>query len=104
MMIQGHDTTAAAITWTLFLLGNNLEHQEKVHEELDEVFKDSETPASIKELSKLKYLERVIKETLRIFPSVPFIQRKLVEDVKFGMINIFISINIQIKEILRYSH
>jgi cytochrome P450 family 4 len=81
-MFEGYDTTAAAITWTLFLLGNNLEHQEKVHEELEEVFKDSETPASVKELSQLKYLDRVIKETLRIFPSVPMIARKLTEDVK----------------------
>ncbi|KAL6446205.1 hypothetical protein ACFW04_001079 [Cataglyphis niger] len=79
---EGHDTTAVAITWTLFLLGNNLEHQEKLHEELEEVFKDSKTPASVKELSQLKYLDRVIKETLRIFPSVPIITRKLAEDVK----------------------
>lgn len=81
-MFEGHDTTAVAITYTLFLLGNNLEHQEKVHEELKEVFADSETPASIKELSQLKYLDRVIKETLRIFPSVPLISRQLEEDVK----------------------
>ncbi|XP_071568025.1 cytochrome P450 4C1-like [Temnothorax nylanderi] len=81
-MFGGHDTTAVAMTWTLFLLGNNLEHQEKVHEELDEVFGDSDTPASVKELSQLKYLERVIKETLRLFPSAPLITRKLTEDVK----------------------
>ncbi|XP_039314243.1 cytochrome P450 4C1 [Solenopsis invicta] len=81
-MFEGHDTTAVAINWTLFLLGNNLEHQEKVHDELEEVFGDSETPASVKELSQLKYLDRVIKETLRIFPSVPVISRELVEDVK----------------------
>ncbi|KAG5313884.1 CP4C1 protein, partial [Acromyrmex insinuator] len=81
-MFEGHDTTAVAITWALFLLGNNLEHQEKVHKELEEIFGDSEVPASVKELSQLKYLERVIKETLRIFPSVPLIIRELVEDVK----------------------
>ncbi|XP_036143421.1 uncharacterized protein LOC105839490 [Monomorium pharaonis] len=81
-MFEGHDTTAVAITWALFLLGNNLEHQEKVHEELKEVFGDSEKPASLKELSQLNYLDRVIKETLRIFPSVPLISRKLTEDIK----------------------
>jgi len=66
-------------------LGNNLEHQEKVHEELDEIFKDSKTPATVKELSQLKYLDRIIKETLRIYPSVPVISRKLSEDVKMGI-------------------
>ncbi|KAL6446828.1 hypothetical protein ACFW04_001335 [Cataglyphis niger] len=83
-MFEGHDTTAVAIIWTLFLLGNNLEHQEKVHEELEEIFKDSKTLASIKELSQLKYLDMIIKETLRLFPSVPIITRKLAENVKMG--------------------
>jgi len=66
-------------------LGNNLEHQEKVHEELDEVFKDSETPATVKELSQLKYLDRMIKETLRLCPSEPVVTRTLSEDVKIGI-------------------
>lgn len=83
-MFEGHDTTAVAITWTLFLLGNNPEQQEKVHEELEEVFGDSDTPANLKELSQLKYLDRVLKETLRLFPSVPVISRDLMEDVKMG--------------------
>ncbi|KYM97242.1 PREDICTED: cytochrome P450 4C1-like [Cyphomyrmex costatus] len=81
-MFAGQDTSSVAISWALFLLGNNLEHQEKVHEELEEIFGDSEVLANTKELSQLKYLERVIKETLRMFPSVPLILRKLVEDVK----------------------
>lgn len=82
-MFEGHDTTAVAITWALFLLGNNLEHQERVHKELEEVFGDSEAPATVKELSQLKYLDRVMRETLRMFPSVPIISRELSEEVKF---------------------
>lgn len=71
--------------WTLFLLGNNLEQQEKVHEELEKTFENSETIAMANELSELKYLDRVIKETLRLYPSVPFISRSLDEDIKIGM-------------------
>ncbi|XP_025990768.2 cytochrome P450 4C1 [Solenopsis invicta] len=82
IMFAGHDTTSVAVCWTLFLLGNNLDHQEKVHEELEEVFGDSEAPATVKQLPLLKYLDRVIKETLRIFPSANLISRELVEDVK----------------------
>ncbi|XP_014485091.1 PREDICTED: cytochrome P450 4C1-like [Dinoponera quadriceps] len=87
-MFEGHDTTAVAINWALFCLGNNLEHQEKVHEELEQVFKDTQTPASVKELSQLKYLERVMKETLRLYPSVPIVERKLAENVKIGDVTI----------------
>jgi len=65
-------------------LGNNLEHQEKVHEELETVFQNSEMTADKNELSQLKYLDRVIKEALRLCPTVPLISRSLGEDIKLG--------------------
>lgn len=68
-------------------MGNNLDHQEKVHEELDKIFSNSEVPANMKELSELKYLDRVLKEALRVYPSIPIIARKLAEDVQIGTIN-----------------
>ncbi|XP_036142747.1 cytochrome P450 4C1 [Monomorium pharaonis] len=101
-MFAGYDTTAVAMTWTLFLLGNNLEHQEKVHEELEEIFGDSEKPASVKELSQLKYLDRVIKETLRIFPSVLTLTRELEEDVKLDKYTIPKGVNVAVSIILAH--
>lgn len=79
-MFEGHDTTAAAINWSLYLLGSYPEVQKKVDEELDEVFGKSDRPVTTEDLKKLKYLECVIKETLRIFPSVPLFARQLNED------------------------
>lgn len=38
LYLQGHDTTAAAINWSLYLLGSNPEVQRKVDKELDDVF------------------------------------------------------------------
>jgi len=73
-------------------LGNNLEHQEKVHEELETVFQNSETVADKNELLQLKYLDRVIKEVLRLYPSVPVISRVLGEEIKCGMIYILFPI------------
>ncbi|XP_074011149.1 cytochrome P450 4V2 [Numenius arquata] len=79
-MFEGHDTTAAAMNWALYLLGHNREAQEKVHRELDEVFGNTERPVTMDDLKKLRYLECVVKEALRLFPSVPLFARTLRED------------------------
>ncbi|MBW02511.1 Cytochrome P450 4V2, partial [Eschrichtius robustus] len=79
-MFEGHDTTAAAINLSLYLLGSYPEVQQKVDHELEEVFGRSDRPATLDDLKKLKYLECVVKESLRLFPSVPFFARNLNED------------------------
>ncbi|XP_028263336.1 cytochrome P450 4V8 [Parambassis ranga] len=79
-MFRGHDTTAASMNWVLHLLGSHPEAQKKVHQELQEVFGASEQPVNAEDLKNLKYLECVIKEALRLFPSVPFFARSIGED------------------------
>ncbi|XP_015280489.1 PREDICTED: cytochrome P450 4V2 [Gekko japonicus] len=78
-MFEGHDTTAAAANWSIFLLACHPEVQRKVHQELDDVFGDSNRHVTSDDLKELRYLECVIKETLRIFPSVPYFARTLHE-------------------------
>lgn len=58
--------------------------QARVHEELDTIFGDSDRQCTFQDTLEMKYLERVILETLRLFPPVPFIGRHLNEDVKLG--------------------
>ncbi|CAM4551987.1 cytochrome P450 4V2-like [Caretta caretta] len=79
-MFEGHDTTAAAMSWAIYLLGCHPEAQKKVHRELDEVFGNSDRPVTMDDLKKLRYLECVIKEALRLFPSVPSFARTTSED------------------------
>ncbi|XP_075970358.1 cytochrome P450 4C1-like [Anticarsia gemmatalis] len=82
LTIAGTDTSAVAMGYTLQLLAKYPEIQEKVHQELYEVFGDSDRPLVKEDLMKLKYLERVIKESMRLFPPVPLIIRKVLEDTK----------------------
>ncbi|CAL4117635.1 unnamed protein product, partial [Meganyctiphanes norvegica] len=81
-MFEGHDTTTSAINWTLYLLGLHPSIQEKVHEEIDGLFGDSDRPITSDDLVKLKYLESCIKESLRLYPSVPLHSRELKEDLQ----------------------
>lgn len=81
-MFAGHDTTACSITWVCHNLCLYPEIQKKVHEELDNIFGDSERHVSNEDLGKLNYLERVIKETMRLFPVVLYVGRELSEDIE----------------------
>merc|ERR1712062_848938 len=80
-MFEGHDTTACAISWSLYLLGKNPEAMKKVFDEQMEVFDgDLECDVTQEHLSKMKYLDCCIKEALRLYPSVPIIARKVQKD------------------------
>ncbi|XP_049539564.1 cytochrome P450 4c3-like [Anopheles darlingi] len=81
-ILGGHDTTATAISWTLFLLGTEPAVQERAIQELDSVMGgDRERSPTMQELAGMRYLEACIKEGLRLFPSIPVIGRRLTEDV-----------------------
>ncbi|XP_076762871.1 cytochrome P450 4g15-like [Xylocopa sonorina] len=82
IMFEGHDTTAAASSFVLCLLGIHQDVQNRVHEELDEIFEGTNRVCTFEDTLRMKYLERVILETLRMFPPVPLIARTLNEDVQ----------------------
>eukprot|EP01126_Amoeba_proteus_P018218 TRINITY_DN1917_c0_g1_i7.p1 TRINITY_DN1917_c0_g1~~TRINITY_DN1917_c0_g1_i7.p1 ORF type:complete len:250 (-),score=63.37 TRINITY_DN1917_c0_g1_i7:149-898(-) len=74
--IAGRDTTAAMMTWTIYCLINHPEVLEKLNCEFVEVFQSREpTLPSVSDLPNLKYLGHVLSETLRLYPSVPFVTR-----------------------------
>lgn len=54
--------------------------QENVYRELHEVFGSSMEPPTYQELQNLPYMEMCIKESLRLYPSVPLIGRLASED------------------------
>lgn len=84
-MFEGHDTTSMGITWTLYLLGLHQDIQENVYQELYSIFsRDINRSINMEDLKNMKYLERVIKEALRLYPSVPYILRRNSEELKIG--------------------
>ncbi|XP_057367000.1 cytochrome P450 4c3-like [Daphnia carinata] len=81
----GYDTTSAAMVWFLYLIAKHPEHQQLIVDELDSVFGDDyDRPCTTQDITELKYLECCIKETLRMYPSVPGAMRRLTKDVEIG--------------------
>ena len=58
--------------------------QEMCYQELQQIFGDSDRPATFADTLEMKILERCLLEALRMYPPVPIIARKLQEDVKLG--------------------
>ncbi|GIX78238.1 cytochrome P450 4V2, partial [Caerostris darwini] len=82
-IVAGHDTVAATIKWALYMIGHHPEVQEKIHQEVDSVFEgNGDKPLSVDDLSDLKYLDCVLKECNRIYPSVPLFGRHIFEETK----------------------
>ncbi|XP_017773173.1 PREDICTED: cytochrome P450 4d2-like [Nicrophorus vespilloides] len=83
VMFAGHDTTASAISFTLYLLSNNLDVQNKLYEEIASIL-GSDIEPTYNQFQEMKYLKNVIKESLRLYPPVMMFARDVYEDVYYN--------------------
>uniref|UniRef100_A0A2S2PVK4 Cytochrome p450 n=1 Tax=Sipha flava TaxID=143950 RepID=A0A2S2PVK4_9HEMI len=81
-LFEGHDTTSISITMTLVLLGMHPDIQDRARDELRSIFEDSDRDVTMEDLNSMKYLEAIIKESLRLYPSVPGFTRELQTTLK----------------------
>lgn len=83
-MFAGHDTTAATACFALYEIARNSNVQEKLVNELKEIFgNDKKIQPTMQDLNNMKYLDLVLKETLRKYPAVPYFSRLLEDDLVF---------------------
>jgi len=74
MLIAGHDTTAHTLSWSFYLSALDPEVQEAASLEARRVLNGR--PAGIDDLAQLPLTQRIIKETMRLYPSFPLLVRK----------------------------
>jgi len=86
MLIAGHETTGAVLTWALHCLVQNPEEMAKVVREVDAVLGDRQP--TFEDIREMKQVRMVISESLRLYPQPPIlIRRALGEDTLPGGIN-----------------
>lgn len=82
MLIAGHETTAAVLTWTFYLLATHPEKLGALQAEVDDVVGDRQP--TLEDLPRLSYTSRVISEAMRLYPQPPVLLRRALKDVTLG--------------------
>jgi cytochrome P450 len=80
--LAGHETTANAITWTLFLLSEQPNLQEEAAAEAAAALAAGEEDADLPE--RLPLLRRILEESMRLYPPVPRFDRQAVAGDQLG--------------------
>jgi cytochrome P450 len=74
LFLAGHETSASALSWSLHLLANSPDVQERLHREaMARLDPASDDAGAIKDLALAR---NVFRETLRLFPPVGFLARQ----------------------------
>jgi cytochrome P450 len=82
LVLAGFETTANALSWTLYLLAKHPEVAEKLEEEASRVL--GGRIATFEDLPRLEYTERVLQESLRLYPPAWVFERAAVEADEVG--------------------
>ena len=82
LFAAGHETTAVALTWTWYLLATHPDVQARFHAELDDVL-DGRTP-SLDDLANLTFTDRILTESMRLYPPIWSVGRMTFEPIELG--------------------
>jgi len=82
LLLAGHETTAAALSWTWYLLAQNPQVEAKLQEELQTVLAGRSPQSS--DLRSLRYTEMVIKESMRLYPPAWSVGRRALRPIEIN--------------------
>jgi cytochrome P450 len=82
LLVAGHETTAKALAWTLYLLARSPKWERRMLDEVRRVAGDA--PIEREHLDGLKVTSMVLKESMRVYPPVPTLTRIAKVDTELG--------------------
>ena len=82
LILAGHETSAMALSWTLYLLATHPDIEDRLVEHLEANLHGA--PAGTEDLPRLTYLKQVVQEAMRIYPPVWGYVRRAEEETELG--------------------
>jgi cytochrome P450 len=82
IFLAGHETTANALTWAWYLISGAPAVEAKLHDEIDRALQ-GRLP-TMKDIASLPYVERVVTESMRLYPPAWLIGRRAIADYELG--------------------
>jgi cytochrome P450 len=82
IFLAGHETTANALSWTFYLLGGAPQVEGRLHDEIERVVGDR--VPTLADIGSLPYVERVITESMRLYPPAWIVGRRALEACVVG--------------------
>ncbi len=82
LFFTGHETTALALSWTWYLLAQHPEVEARLFEELERVLGGREP--TFDDLPQLRFVDMVVKESLRLYPPAYGVVREAVKHCELG--------------------
>jgi cytochrome P450 len=84
-LVAGHETSANALAFALYFLAQNPEIAARARAEVESLWPGADQPeVSFEQVAKLRYVRRVVDETMRLWPTAPGYFREAVADTTIG--------------------
>lgn len=84
-LVAGHETSSGALSFALWLLATHPEVLARARDEVDGMWPGADVPdVQFEQVAKLRYLRRVLDETLRLWPTAPGYFRQAKQDTTLG--------------------
>jgi cytochrome P450 len=84
IFLAGHETTANALTWTLYLLSEHPTIEKRLQEEIYSILGDDRISVTADDVPKLEYTQKIVTESLRLYPPAWALGRQAINDYEVG--------------------
>ena len=102
LLLAGHETTANALSWTWYLLSQNPKWRQHAQDEVSGLL--GQRPVTAEDLPRLDLVTRVFQESMRLYPPIWIMERRVLEDDVIGNYHIPAGSSLEISPFVTHRH